>query len=228
MKSCAILQSNYIPWRGYFDIINSVDLFIFHDDLQYTKRDWRNRNIIKTHNGKKWLSIPVGRNESRNICEVEMKDQSWKKTHKQIIHQHYRKAKYYEDFEFIMDKIYDNNLSNLSEFNINSIKVISECLGLKTEFSNSALHPSDLRKTDKLIYLIQKFGIDKYISGPAGKNYINEYKFKQEGIKLEYFDYTKYGTYNQLNPPFLNEVTILDLIFNEGRNSVAHLLSWRS
>ncbi|MFC2451055.1 MAG: WbqC family protein, partial [Flavobacteriaceae bacterium] len=95
----AILQSNYIPWKGYFDIIRSVDLFIFHDDLQYTKGDWRNRNKIKTPNGIKWLTIPCGTNEKRLICEVEITDHSWQKQHWNLIQMSYKKSEYFSVYK---------------------------------------------------------------------------------------------------------------------------------
>ena len=98
MKKVAIIQSNYIPWKGYFDIINDVDLFIFHDDLQYTKGDWRNRNKIKTPQGTIWITIPVGTNTERLICEVEIKDNQWQRKHYNLLKQHYINTPYYKKY----------------------------------------------------------------------------------------------------------------------------------
>ena len=95
MKKVAVLQSNYIPWKGYFDIIHDVDLFIFHDDLQYTKNDWRNRNKIMTADGLKWLTIPVGTDEHRLICEVKIPNRECLKKHYQILKMAYGKCPYF-------------------------------------------------------------------------------------------------------------------------------------
>src|SRR4051812_44672429 len=113
-KTVVILQSNYIPWKGYFDLINIADEFIFYDDVQYTRLDWRNRNKIKTSEGLKWLSIPIGNNMDLKICEVEMKSQAWKKKHKKSIEQNYSKAKHFEEYKFILENIYLSKINNLS------------------------------------------------------------------------------------------------------------------
>src|ERR1700681_1938553 len=104
-KRVAILQSNYIPWKGYFDIIHDVDLFVFYDDVQYTKNDWRNRNKIKTPQGTQWITIPVGTNEHRLICEVEIRDTSWQKKHWKMLQQNYAKAPYFHVFEPFLDYV---------------------------------------------------------------------------------------------------------------------------
>jgi len=98
MKTVAILQSNYIPWKGYFDVINDVDLFIFYDDVQYTKNDWRNRNKVKTANGTGWLSIPVGADKNRLICEVILNDNRWQEKHWKTLCQLYGKASYFSSY----------------------------------------------------------------------------------------------------------------------------------
>src|SRR5208283_1807000 len=95
-KSLAAIQSNYIPWKGYFDIINRVDEFMLYDDAQYTRRDWRNRNKIKTPRGLRWLTIPVrvkGKFHQK-ICETEISDPGWAAGHWQTLRQNYARAKH--------------------------------------------------------------------------------------------------------------------------------------
>lgn len=220
-KKIALLQSNYIPWKGYFDLINMADTFIFHDDLQYTHGDWRNRNKIKTQNGLDWLSAPCGSSESRLICEVEFKDHSWQKKHWAKIEQNYTKAKYFKDFKDYFKAIYlDNEWCNLSEMNQHIIKSISkDILKINTKFEDSREYNLSLKKAERVLELLKKSDADVYISGPAAKNYFDESVAKEIGIKVEWMDYSGYPEYQQLYPPFEHGVTILDLIFNEGPNA---------
>lgn len=225
MKTGAILQSNYIPWKGYFDIIRAVDLFIFHDDLQYTKGDWRNRNKIKTPLGSQWLTIPCGNSEKRLICEVKLTDHAWQKKHWQIIMQHYGKARYFSYFKPFFEEIYlGKTWVNLSCFNQFVIKKIAiEILHVKTEFTDSRDYHLNSKKAERVLELVQKAGISHYISGPSAKNYISSEFMSQSGITLEWMDYSNYSEYNQLFPPFDHHVSIIDLIFNEGDNSLKYM-----
>ena len=218
----AILQSNYIPWKGYFDIIRSVDLFIFHDDLQYTKGDWRNRNKIKTPNGIKWLTIPCGTNEKRLICEVEITDHSWQKQHWNLIQMSYKKSEYFSVYKSFFEDIFlGENWKNLSDFNQTIIKKISkEILNIDTEFDDSRKYELKEKKGDRVIELLKKANAEYYLSGPAAKDYINEKVFKENNISLEWMDYSNYPEYTQLYPPFEHFVSIIDLIFNEGPNTL--------
>ena len=139
MKRVAIVQSNYIPWKGYFDMINMVDLFIFHDDLQYTKQDWRNRNKIKTSRGTEWLTVQCGTNENSLICEVELKDHKWQRKHWNKIVQNYGAAACFDKYREFFEEFYlGKTWRNLSEMNQYLIKAISrDFLGITTEFDNS-------------------------------------------------------------------------------------------
>lgn len=226
----AVIQSNYIPWKGYFDIINSVDLFIFHDDVQYTTGDWRNRNKIKTPNGLEWLTIPCGSNTNRLICEVELKDSSWQKKHWAKIEQNYNKAKCFKEFKEFFKEIYlATKWKNLSELNQYLIKHISkEILGIKTTFDDSRNYNLSGKKQERLLELLKKVKTSYYLSGPAAKSYINEELFKQEGIEIEWMDYGGYPEYNQLYPPFEHAVSIIDLILNEGYSTPNFMKSFKN
>lgn len=229
MKKVAVIQSNYIPWKGYFDIIHDADLFIFHDDLQYTKNDWRNRNKIKTAQGTTWLSIPVGTREDRLICEVELNDSSWNRKHWNMIKQFYSKAPYFKKYLSFFEHVYlDSNWTNLSQLNQFLIHGISkEFLGIQTEFMDSRAFNLKLKKMDRLIELLQAANATLYISGPSAKAYIDENIFSQAGIKLIYKDYSGYPEYQQLFPPFEHAVSILDLLFNCGPDAPYFIWGWR-
>ncbi|MBN1253421.1 MAG: WbqC family protein [Bacteroidales bacterium] len=228
MKRVAILQSNYIPWKGYFEMINMVDEFIFHDDLQYTKNDWRNRNLIKTSNGAKWLTIPCGTNEKRLICEVELNDKSWQRKHWNQIVNNYRKAKYFKDYYKIFEEIYLNkSWDNLSELNQYLIKFISrEILNIKTKFLDSRDYNLKFKKSERVLEILLKVNANVYLSGYSAKNYLKLQDFIDNEIHIEWMDYTGYLEYNQLFPPFEHAVSILDLIFNEGENAKKYLKSF--
>jgi hypothetical protein len=215
----SILQSNYIPWKGYFDIIAKSDVFIFHDDLQYTKNDWRNRNKIKTENGLKWLTIPCGTNEKRLICDVELDNFIWQKKHWEFIKESYKKAPYFDLYKSFFEEIYLEKVwVKLSDLNQCMIKMISfDILNIKsTIFQDSRTYCLTKKKEDRVLELLDKVKADEYISGASAKNYLNEEKFIERNIKLTWMDYSNYKEYNQLYPPFEHGVSILDLIFNEG------------
>ena len=227
-KKVAILQSNYIPWKGYFDIINMVDEFIFYDDVQYTKNDWRNRNKIKTLRGAEWLTVPCGSSISRLICEVSLDDASWQKKHWEKIKENYQHAPFFYDYKDFFEDVYLNsNWNNLSELNQYFIKNIStDLLNIKTVFNDSRNFHLERKKADRLIELLIKAGANYYVSGPAAKNYLNEEKFRSENIEIFWMDYSGYPEYNQLYPPFEHHVSIIDLIFNEGPNAKKYMKSF--
>lgn len=219
MKKIAILQSNYIPWKGVFDMMNKVDVFVFFEDVDFTKRDWRTRNKIKTPEGEVWLSIPVKKSSrGTKIYEIEISQETnWQEKHYQTIVQYYKKAKFFSEYKWLLDKIYlEKKWENLSEFNIYVNTLIARELGIKTEFINSKDLETNGTKDDKLIEIIKKLDGDFYLSGPAAKDYIVNEKFKKEKIELAYIEY-KYPEYTQLYGEFNHYITILDVLFNCGK-----------
>ena len=228
-KKVAIVQSNYIPWKGYFDMINSVDEFILFDDMQYTKRDWRNRNKIKTSNGPKWLTIPVEVKGKyyQKIKDTIVVDQSWRKNHWVTIKYQYSKAKYFDIYRDVFEKLYVGNSNKyLSQINYAFIQGICNLLSIKTTLKFSMDYNLIEGKTKRLIDLCKQAGAYEYHAGPLSKNYIVEEFFEKEGIKLVYLNYEGYREYHQLFPPFDHYVSILDLIFNEGPNSKKYMKSF--
>lgn len=225
MKKVAILQSNYIPWKGYFDLIASVDEFIFYDEMQYTKNDWRNRNLIKTKDGLKWLTIPVKTkghiSNFTRINEAAVASSIWSKKHLKTIEEEYSKAKF---FEFYVDKIRElyykaSYLDKLCEINYEMIYFVLDVLEINTKISFSQDYGLIEGKTERLIDLVQKAQGKEYISGPAAKDYIKEELFFNNNIKLSWMSYENYPTYKQLHGDFVHNVSILDLILNCGPHS---------
>jgi len=225
VKRVALLQSNYIPWKGYFSIISQVDLFVFHDDLQFTKQDWRNRNKIKTNNGLEWITVPCGKNEHINICDVELKDPSWQKKHWNKICHNYYKAPCFKEYRDFFENIYLNTLwDNLSVMNQEIIKRIStEILGLKTSFDDTRKYNLSQKKSDRVLELLNKVDATDYYSGPAAKSYLDVEKCMRNGVEVHWIDYSGYVQYPQLYGGFENFVSILDLIFNVGSNAKKYI-----
>ena len=217
MKKISISQSNYIPWLGYFDLINRVDEFILYDDVQYTRRDWRNRNKIKTPKGLKWLTIPVdvkGKYFQR-INETKISDKDWAVKHWQQIKQNYAKAKNFKKYKDIFEELYLNcNEEYLSEINHKFIIAINQILGIKTKVRFSSEFEIYGNRTEKLINICKQSNARIYISGPAARSYFDEQLAKKENIQVKWMNYDNYKEYEQLYPPFEHRVTILDLIFN--------------
>ncbi|AFL85060.1 WbqC-like protein [Belliella baltica DSM 15883] len=221
----AISQSNYIPWKGYFDLINSVDHFIFYDDIQYTKRDWRNRNIINTSNGSQWLTIPVsvkGKYEQK-ISETTTVDNLWKQKHLSTLLHAYKKAPFFGEIYQLLRPLYEDQETNLSKINQRLILSICAYLGINTKLSSSSEYVFQGNKTEKLINIIKQVGGKTYLTGPAARSYIDESLFQAENITLRYFEYGPYPIYDQLNDEFNHQVSIVDLLFFKGPNSGAYI-----
>lgn len=229
MKSVVVLQSNYIPWKGYFDLIHDTDLFIFYDDLQYTKNDWRNRNKIKAANGPEWITIPAGSDTNRLICEVDLKDSTWQQKHWKTLLQNYRNCPHFERYQHFFEDFYlGRRWGNLSEMNQCLIRhIATEFLGIQTEFEDSRLFNLSGQKQDRLFELVSKVGTEQYISGPAAKSYIEPERFAAAGIELVWKDYSGYPEYPQRFPPFEHGVSILDLLFNVGPDASWYIWGWR-
>lgn len=228
-KKVAILQSDYIPWKGFFDIIDSVDEFIFYDEVQYTVRDWRNRNKIKTSKGAEWISIPVMskgfRSDRLKISEAQIVNGRWVNIHWQSIKHAYSKAPFFGEYKSIFEDLYNSCVEEkfLCRVNYKFIYAINDILGIKTKLSFSQEYGLVEGKTEKLIDLCVKAGATEYLSGPSAKNYIDEQLFKNAGIKLTWMDYSGYREYPQLYPPFEHGVSVLDLIFNTGPDAICYI-----
>lgn len=224
----ACIQSSYIPWKGYFDIIHDVDVFVFLDDVQMTKRDWRTRNKIKTPKGTEWLTVPVKGGRHQLIHEVRIAEGDWQKRHLKAFCYNYGRAPFFKNYKELLDWLYGQPHKNLSEFNRRTTSMICDILGIKTELVCSMDLAVVGTKDDRLIDICQKLGATAYLSGPSARDYIVEEKFQKAGIELSYKDYSGYPEYPQLWPPFNHYVTILDLLFNRGSEASYYIWGWRN
>lgn len=226
MKRVAILQSNYIPWKGYFDLIASVDEFVIFDDMQYTRRDWRNRNQIKTPGGVQWLSVPVMTkgNYHDPIREIMIDGTDWSEKHWRTLAQNYRRAPHFDAIAEWLEPLYtDMSQSHLSPMNRKFLEAICGYLNIRTPLTNSWDYEPVDGKSERLASLCAQAGGTEYVSGPAARSYLDEHVFADEGISVSWFDYGGYPEYPQLWGEFTHGVTILDLLFNVGPEAPAYM-----
>jgi hypothetical protein len=232
LKKVAILQSNYIPWKGYFDIIAAVDEFILYDDMQYTRRDWRNRNRIKTRQGVQWLTVPVQVKGKylQKIRDTAIADSAWAKDHWNALLHNYRRAPHFDEVAAWLEPIYlAERHPRLSALNRRLLEAICAYLGIPTALTNSWDYPVDADDRNlRLAEICARAGATEYLSGPAAKSYIEEGAFAERGIKLTWFDYPRYPPYPQLWGDFVHEVSILDLLFNCGKDAPRYMKQMRS
>jgi hypothetical protein len=233
-RRVAISQSNYIPWKGYFDLLGSVDEFIVYDEVQYTRRDWRNRNKIKTPAGLKWLTVPVqakGKYHQR-IDETLITGTDWAGDHLATLRHMYAKTPHFGDYADDLERLYGAPPERLSDLNRTLIEWVVAQLGLTTRITWSTdyevpearrARTEDGDATELLAALSEAAGADTYVSGPAAQAYMQHERFDRRGIAVEYFIYGPYPKYEQPHPPFEHAVTVLDLLFCTGPDARRHL-----
>lgn len=218
----AISQSNFIPWKGYFDLIDSVDHFVVYDEMQYTKRDWRNRNKIKTSNGVLWVSVPVSVKGKyyQKINETMISEKSWGRKTWATIQHNYSKAPYFKEYSSRFEDIFlDESISLLSDLNLKLLKLVCDILEIKTQFHLSRDFKLAEDRNQRLVDICRELEAEIYVSGPAAKDYLDENLFREHNIKVEWFKYENYLEYPQLNGDFNHFVSVLDLLFNTGEES---------
>jgi hypothetical protein len=224
-----VIQSNYIPWRGYFDFIDSVDLFVFHDDLQYTKNDWRNRNRILTPAGPRWLTVPVSyKHVEQKIDEVPIDyHQNWAARHIEQLSANYRRAPFFQDYVHQFGGIIDEPFPSISELNVAVCKWIMQVLDIRTPVRMSRELAISGKKSERLIDLLTKVGGTTYVSGPSASAYLDLDLFRRHGIRVEYksYDYPEYPQIQMLQTGFSPAVSALDLLFNTGPEARRYLKS---
>jgi hypothetical protein len=222
----SIIQSCYIPWRGFFDLIGRCDQYVIFDHVQYVKRHWHNRNRIKTAAGVEWLTIPVissGRRE-QTIDTVEI-EKPWAEKHWRTIELAYRRAPYFATMAPRVRDWYDRAAKEmlLTEVNTLFLTEIAALLGLGTRFVRDTAYPAEGSKTERLLTIIQAAGADTYLSGPSAKTYLDVARLAAAGVAVEWMNYEGYAPYSQLHSRFEPSVSVLDLLFNVGPEAPHYL-----
>jgi hypothetical protein len=215
----AISQSNYLPWRGYFSQIAAADYFVFLDNVQFTKRDWRTRNQIMTPQGTAWINVPISPPKSINskINEIEIPDFDFLESHLELIRRSYNRAiNFKENWTWLSDLLLQSHSKYLSEFNINLITNVSHEFDLETDFFNASKFKDSDNPTQRLINICIELGAEKYLSGPNAKSYLEVSRFNDLGIEVIWADYN-FSEYKQLwSEKFQPNVSIVDTILNAG------------
>ncbi|HJP18091.1 MAG TPA: WbqC family protein [Nitrospinota bacterium] len=230
------LQPSYLPWLGYFEQIHKTDLFILCDELQYEKYSWRNRNRIRTKHSLVRLIVPV---VSSHTPEKQIKDikvdysTNWRKKHWLSLFYNYNNSPFFKNYMVFFKDVLKKKWEHLSDLNIEIIRELCRYLNIKTEIVvSSQLKLEDkFRKnfksgdaTDRIIFYCNEFGANTFYEGKAGKNYVNEEKFAEESIKLEYQNY-QHPVYPQTGDDFISHLSAVDLLFNCGEKSLDILLN---
>jgi hypothetical protein len=231
-KSIAILQSNYIPWKGYFDIIASVDEFLIFDDVQFTRRDWRNRNKIVLAGKVHWLTVPVRSKGSYNatIEAIEIADAAWAKKHWMTIRHAYSKAPFFAHYGPMLEGLYAKvaSIDHLTKVNELLLRALADMLALPTLFLRSEDIPrSSASPTERLVEICLARGATEYVSGPAARDYIVTEHFRAAGVTLRYANYQGYPQYEQAMTPFDHAVSLIDTLMRCGPQTREHLKSLR-
>jgi len=217
-RRIAISQSNYIPWRGYFDLIDRVDEFVVLDDVQYTRQDWRNRNRIKTSNGAVWISVAIQSRFGQRIDETVVSDRSWAEKHWSKIQQAYRGADCYQEREAALGAAYERagTHERLTDINRELMDFMLDTLGITTPLRRSEELAVRDDPSERLIAICHELQAEVYLSGPAARAYLDEDRFARAGVEIEWMDYSGYRPYEQLHGPFEPAVSAIDLLLNVG------------
>jgi hypothetical protein len=230
VKTVAIVQSSYIPWKGFFDLVNRADELVLLDDVQFTRRDWRNRNRIKTPQGLVWLTIPVevkGRYH-QTVRETQVAEPCWSKRHLASLRHSYARAPFFHSYELALEALYADigAEASLSVINRTAIETICALLEIGTTISSSAEFALVDGRTERLVSICRQAEADRYLSGPTARAYLDEARFRREGIDVTYMDYDGYPEYRQLYPPFEHAVSIVDLLVHVGPDARRHMKSF--
>jgi len=224
MSSAAIVQSCYLPWKGYFHLIRSVDHFVFLDGVQYTRRDWRNRNLIKTRDGLQWLSVPVHARRGMLIRDVRIAGQHWQKKHLESLQHAYGKCPCFGRYADFLHEVYEHRRwEYLSELNQYTTRSICGFLGIDTLLHADTEFAAPQEKNRRLLHILQSLGATRYVSGPSARAYLDVELYRREGVEVQFFAYPDYPAYPQLHGPFCHQVSILDLLFNVGDERPRHI-----
>ncbi|MBR9826683.1 MAG: WbqC family protein [Alphaproteobacteria bacterium] len=217
MKTVSIIQSNYLPWKGYFDLIAASDVFVIYDTAQYTRRDWRNRNRVKTRNGLRWLTVPVEGGGLRGpIKDVRIGRKAWQDNHLAVLREAYADCAFFSTALSRIEPILRRSYSHLSQLNEALIREICSILEINTQIAQAQAFPCELSPTMKLVETCKSLEATRYLSGPAAQAYLDVSLFEEANIEVQWFDYSGYPTYEQPWGEFEHGVSIFDLLCCSG------------
>jgi hypothetical protein len=223
------MQPTYLPWMGYFDLIDQSDLFVFLDNVQFDNRSWQQRNRIKMSQGPHWLTVPVYQRTGQKITDVRIYNEvNWRRKHWMTLTTGYQKSAFWSDVSPQLEGVYQQDWQALVDLNIYLIKLFCQMLGIESNFKRaSQLESIRGKKTDLLISICQSVGADLYLSPAGSKTYLtSDNHFKNNGIALKFHQY-EHPTYPQLYGEFSPYLSIVDLMMNTGEKVLDTIISGR-
>ena len=229
MTSVVITQSNYVPWRGWYAMVRASDTLVYLDDVQFTRRDWRNRNRILIGGQPKWITIPV--NNSGNyhslIHEITVSDPRWWESHLSLLKSAYHSQDFFSSFITKIQSAYKalEGLDSLSAINQRLNEWIFSTLKIATTVRDSREFPSHLKRSERLVEICKFIGANEYISGPAAKAYLDEKLFEENSIEVRWIDYSKLPPFELPQLPE-QELSILHFLASIDQSEVIRLTSF--
>jgi hypothetical protein len=213
-----VSQSNYLPWKGYFDLVRRADVLVLLDNVQFTRRDWRSRNLIKTPHGVQWLTVPVRTPSGRStsISEAEVTDSQWAQSHLRALELSYRRTPYFEQVFGLLHECLDPKEALLSNLNEQVLRALLNFMELDVEVRVSRGPVEEVDASERILGLAQRYGSTRYLSGPAARAYLDTHMFTNAGVDVDFFEYPQYPEYDQVWPPFRHDVSIVDTLFHLG------------
>lgn len=218
-----ILQPGYLPWLGFFEQVYRSDTFVLYDDVQFDKNSWRNRNRIKTADGPLWLTVPVRHkgHTVQTLLQTEIiDDKRWPRKHLNSLTVHYAKAPYFDRYRDELSSILQQDWKYLVDLDIALIRYLLKELGITTPLVRSSVLGVPGNKTERLVAICKELNATSFYEGAAGRDYIDENKFNEQGITIEYQEY-RHPVYPQLHGEFMPYLSIVDLLFNCGDESLS-------
>lgn len=235
MRRVVVLQSDYLPWQGYFDLLHDADVCVLYDDVQYTRNDWRNRNQVYLQERKAWLTVPVRHPALGTAVQDVLIDgrTRWQAKHARTLRQGYARAPYYQEVSSLLRPFLDDggqaaSFERLSPLNQGLLRAVAGYLGIRVEWVDAAQLGLQGRSTERVLQAVQKVGGTEYLSGPRGADYLDASAFERVGLRLAYKDYRGYPARPQFSPVFDPQVSVVDLLFHCGPRSGEQIWGWRS
>jgi len=218
--SLMVSQSNYLPWKGYFDLLRRADLLVLLDNVQFTRRDWRSRNLIKTPNGVQWLTVPVRTPSGRrtSVSEAEISDPAWARSHLRAFELSYKRTPHFQAVYGLLEECLLYGESLLSDLNERVLRAMCNFMDLEVDIQTSRGPVDEIDPSERILNLVRRRGGTRYVSGPAARAYLDSAMFSEAGVEVEFFEYPIYPEYRQVWPPFRHDVSMVDTLFHLGRD----------
>lgn len=221
MKKVAISQPRYLPAANYIERIMISDIFVMLDNVQHQKRAYEHRNKVRTSNGDTWLSIPIDRKKSNsdNIKDLLIRNQeNWTKNHLKTFKYNYKKTPYYSEIITLLENFYNKERDTLNSVVCDMLNIILKYLEIDSNIIWASNYEWETNNDDLLVEITDYFDGDIYISGPNGRNYIEENKFSDKNIDVLYHEYN-HPVYEQVWGEFMEYMTVWDMMFYYGKET---------